>query len=90
MSGVNVEGGSIPLVVFCWIRCMAKENCSRFSLPVCLVSASPLQTSALVTLRKEPTFHSSSLTHGQCVSANMHIKQYCECADNRAATNEYF
>lgn len=44
MSGVNVEGGSMPFEVFCWIKYMAKENCSRFSLPVCLVSASPLQT----------------------------------------------
>lgn len=42
MSGVNVEGGSMPLVVFCWIRYMAKKNCSRVSLPVCLVSARPL------------------------------------------------
>lgn len=59
MSGVNVEGGSIPLVDFCWIRCMAKENCSRFSLPVCLVSASPLQTRRLLTLLKD-TFNKLS------------------------------
>lgn len=26
MSGVNVEGGSTPLVVFCSIKYMAKEN----------------------------------------------------------------
>lgn len=43
MSGVRVEGGSMSLLVFCSIRYMARENCSRFSLPVCLVSASPLQ-----------------------------------------------
>lgn len=43
MSGVRVEGGSTPLVVFCWIRYMARENCSRVSFPVCLVSASPLR-----------------------------------------------
>lgn len=53
MSGVNVEGGSIPLVAFCSIRYIAKENCSRFSLPVCLVSASPLQTRRLLTLLKK-------------------------------------
>lgn len=42
MSGVSVKGGSMPLLVFCSIRYMARENCSRFNLPVCLVSASPL------------------------------------------------
>lgn len=80
MSGVNVEGGSIPLVDFCWIRCMAKENCSRFSLPVCLVSASPLQTSRLLTLLKD-TFNKLSWTHRPCVSVNMHTQQCQRCVD---------
>lgn len=72
MSGVNVEGGSIPLVDFCWIRCMAKENCSRFSLPVCLVSASPLQTRRLPTLLKD-TFNKLSWTHkALCVCQYAH------------------
>lgn len=35
ISGVNVKGGSAPFVVFCSIKYMAKENCSRVSLPVC-------------------------------------------------------
>ena len=42
MSGVRLCGGSVPWLTFCWIRYMARENCSRLSLPICLVSARPL------------------------------------------------
>lgn len=55
MSGVRVDGGSMPLVAFCWIRYMARENCSRVSLPVCLVSASPLQRGRETGLKEEDT-----------------------------------
>lgn len=44
MSGLRVEGGSMPLITFCCIRYMARANRSSVSFPVCLVSASPLQT----------------------------------------------
>lgn len=42
MSALKACGGSMPLLTFCWMRCMARENCSRVSLPICLVSARAL------------------------------------------------
>lgn len=51
MSGVSVIGGSMPLLVFCSIRYMARANCSWFSLPVCLVSASPLQRREVLSFK---------------------------------------
>ena len=46
MSAVRACGGSMPLLTFCWMRCMARANCSRVSLPICLVSARALQRGA--------------------------------------------
>lgn len=43
MSAVRACGGSMPLLTFCWMRCMARANCSLVSLPICLVSARALQ-----------------------------------------------
>lgn len=43
MSGVSACGGSMPLLTFCWMKCIARENCSLVSLPICLVSARALQ-----------------------------------------------
>ena len=48
MSGVMVWGGSRPLVTFCWIRYMARENCSLDSLPTCWVSARLLGTTGTI------------------------------------------
>lgn len=64
MSGVRVDGGSMPLVAFCWIRYMARENCSRVSLPVCLVSASPLRRGGETrTQRRDTAFCMRNNTH---------------------------
>lgn len=46
MSGVRACGGSMPLLTFCWMRCIARANCSLVSLPICLVSARALQGKA--------------------------------------------
>lgn len=43
MSAVRDCGGSTPLITFCWMRCIARANCSRVSLPICRVSARALQ-----------------------------------------------
>lgn len=53
MSVVRVEGGSMPFVTFCWMKCMARANCSGVSLPVCFVSASPLWKTRQFVLLKE-------------------------------------
>lgn len=55
MSGARVEGGSMPLFTFCWMKCMARANCSWFSLPVCFVSARPLWRQEVVYFKKENT-----------------------------------
>lgn len=44
MSAVRACGGSTPFITFCWMRCMARANCSLVSLPICLVSARALRT----------------------------------------------
>ena len=42
MSEERAWGGSTPLLTFCWMKCMARANCSRVSFPICLVSARAL------------------------------------------------
>lgn len=46
MSAVRACGGSMPLQTFCWMRCIARANCSLVSLPICLVSAKALERRA--------------------------------------------
>lgn len=42
MSADSVCGGSTPLLTFCWMRCIARANCSLVSFPICRVSARAL------------------------------------------------
>lgn len=44
ISALRACGGSRPLLTFCWMKCMAKANCSRVNFPICRVSAKPLWT----------------------------------------------
>lgn len=89
MSGVNVEGGSTPLVAFCWIRCMAKENCSRFSFPVCLVSASPLQTSTFMALRNKHSVFTSFEQLTMTAQAFLCVCRYAQSSNGNDALTQW-